>query len=78
MDNAADREQDNALDLGLGLNHVLTGGRQNDRYLLYTLRVSISYAKSIDIIVSFLMESGVKMLINDLIVSAAQCLRGPD
>ncbi len=66
MDNAADREQDNALDLGLGLNHVLTGGRQNDRYLLYTLRVSISYAKSIDIIVSFLMESGVKMLINDL------------
>ncbi|MDD6691987.1 MAG: DEAD/DEAH box helicase family protein, partial [Lachnospiraceae bacterium] len=66
MDNAADREQDSALDLGLGLNHVLTGGRQNDRYLLYTLRVSISYAKSIDIIVSFLMESGVKMLINDL------------
>ncbi len=42
MDNAADREQDSALDLGLGLNHVLTGGRQNDRYLLYTLRVSIS------------------------------------
>ena len=45
---------------------VLTGGRQVDRYLLFALRHSIDTAESIDIVVSFLMESGVRLLIADL------------
>ena len=33
-----------------------------NRYLYYQLKLAIAQAKSIDIIVSFLMESGVRML----------------
>jgi HKD family nuclease len=36
------------------------------RYLYYQLVGSLKNAQSVDIIVSFLMESGVKMLLNDL------------
>ena len=45
------------------ISNAITG---NKNYLINRLRTSIKNAKSIDIIVSFLMESGVKMLLNDL------------
>lgn len=44
-------------------SNVSTG---NNNYLYYKLKESIKKAKSIDIIVSFLMESGVKMILDDL------------
>lgn len=46
--------------------NAITGGDSPGRYLLYQLRTSISRAKQIDIIVSFLMESGVRLLLKDL------------
>ena len=45
------------------ISNAITG---NKNYLINRLKASIKNAKSIDIIVSFLMESGVKMLLNDL------------
>ena len=45
---------------------VMTGDRNKNRYLLYQLKISMTRAKQIDIIVSFLMESGVRMLLKDL------------
>lgn len=45
---------------------VMTGDRNRQRYLYYQLKMSMQRAKQIDIIVSFLMESGVKMILNDL------------
>lgn len=44
---------------------VMTGDRNKNRFLLYQLKLSMSQAKQIDIIVSFLMESGVRMLLKD-------------
>src|SRR5665648_309293 len=44
--------------------NVITG--DEDKYLYYWLKQSIAKADRIDIIVSFLMESGVKLLIKDL------------
>ena len=48
------------------ITDVMTGDRNRNRYLYYQLKMSISKADSIDIIVSFLMESGVKLILNDL------------
>ena len=45
---------------------AMTGDRNRRMQLYYQLVQSIAGAKSIDIIVSFLMESGVKMLLKDL------------
>ena len=45
---------------------VMTGDRNRLMQLYYQLIHSISKAKRIDIIVSFLMESGVRMLLKDL------------
>ena len=45
------------------ISNAITG---NKNYLINRLKTSIKNAKRIDIIVSFLMESGVKMLLNDL------------
>ena len=45
---------------------VMTGGRNRGRFLYYQLKLSMRRADKIDIIVSFLMESGVRMLIKDL------------
>lgn len=45
---------------------VMTGGMDKNRFLLYQLRLSMMKAGHIDIIVSFLMESGVKMILDDL------------
>lgn len=46
--------------------NVITGDRFENRFLCWQLKDSISRAERIDIIVSFLMESGVKMIIDDL------------
>ena len=45
---------------------VITGDRNRSRFLYYQLKVSMSKAKKIDIIVAFLMESGVRMILKDL------------
>lgn len=45
---------------------VTTGDSDKRMYLYYQLANSMQKAKQIDIIVSFLMESGVKMLLKDL------------
>ena len=44
----------------------MTGGSDKSMYLYYQLISSLKRADSVDIIVSFLMESGVKMLIAEL------------
>ncbi len=45
---------------------VMTGGRNKNRFLYYQLKTSMLRADKIDIIVSFLMESGVRMILKDL------------
>ena len=45
---------------------VMTGDRNLNRFLYYQLKMSIWNAKRIDIIVSFLMESGVRLILSDL------------
>lgn len=45
---------------------VMTGDRDKRMYLYYQLIHSIEKATQIDIIVSFLMESGVRMLLKEL------------
>jgi len=45
---------------------AMTGGADKRMYLYYQLAHSIKKADSVDIIVSFLMESGVKMLFGEL------------
>ena len=45
---------------------VMTGGQNRQRMLYYQLKKSIQRAESIDMIVSFLMESGVKLILEDL------------
>lgn len=44
-------------------SNVITG---NNNYLYYRLKEAIKRATSVDIIVSFLMESGVKLILDDL------------
>lgn len=45
---------------------VMTGDRNRNRFLYYQLKMSMLKADKIDIIVSFLMESGVRMILKDL------------
>lgn len=45
---------------------VMTGDRNKNRFLYYQLKTSMQKAGKIDIIVSFLMESGVRMILKDL------------
>lgn len=45
---------------------VMTGDRERNRYLYYQLKRSIANAGQIDIVVAFLMESGVRLLLADL------------
>ena len=45
---------------------VMTGDTNRKRYLYYQLKMSMLKAKKIDIIVSFLMESGVRLILKDL------------
>ena len=51
---------------GIEKSNVLTGGSDRARYLYYQLKLSMTQATGIDLIVSFLMESGVKLIVNDL------------
>lgn len=44
---------------------AITGGGEKNKFLLYQLKYSMMQADRIDIIVSFLMESGVRMLLKD-------------
>lgn len=46
--------------------NVITGDKFINKQLYYQLKESIKKAHSIDIIVSFLMESGVRLILNDL------------
>lgn len=45
---------------------VITGDNNYKKFLYYQLKMSIRQADAIDIVVSFLMESGVRMLLKDL------------
>lgn len=45
---------------------VMTGGTDQNRFLYYQLKKSMEGADQIDIIVSFLMESGVRIILDDL------------
>lgn len=45
---------------------VMTGDKNRNRFLYYQLKNSMLKANKIDIIVSFLMESGVRMILKDL------------
>lgn len=54
------------IELEVPTTSVMTGDRDKSRYLLYQLQHSLRKAKQVDIIVSFLMESGVKLLLKDL------------
>lgn len=45
---------------------VMTGGQDKRMYLYYQLINSLKKADSVDIVVSFLMESGVRMLLGEL------------
>ena len=54
------------LDNGYVSSPVTTGDRDKRMHLYYQLIHSMKNEKRIDIIVSFLMESGVKMLFKDL------------
>lgn len=47
-------------------SNVSTGGTDKNRFLYYQLKMSMLKATRIDIVVSFLMESGVKLLLHDL------------
>ena len=45
---------------------VMTGGRNERMQLYYQLVQSLQKTESVDIIVSFLMESGVRLLLDEL------------
>ena len=55
---------------------AMTGGVDKRMYLYYQLADSIKKADSVDIIVSFLMESGVKMLLGELDNALKYSLQG--
>ncbi len=44
---------------------VMTGDKNRNRFLYYQLKMSMLKASKIDIIVSFLMESGVRMILKE-------------
>ena len=67
--NFEEKSESEIEELHIEATDVMTGGRNKSRYLLYQLKLSMARAKQIDIIVSFLMESGVRMLLSDLKVA---------
>ena len=58
--------QENKLNKGYSEAKAFLGGQNSEEQLISDLKNSLLYANGIDIIVSFLMESGVKLLINVL------------
>jgi len=63
-DRQMDRIRVNGMDIEL--TDVMTGDRDQRRYLYYQLQMSLKKADRVDIIVSFLMETGVRMILKDL------------
>lgn len=53
-------------ELNIEQTDVMTGDRNQARFLYYQLKMSMKKAKRMDIVVSFLMESGVRLLLKDL------------
>ena len=53
-------------ELQIETTDVMTGDKNKSRFLYYQLKMSMKKALKIDIIVSFLMESGVRMILKDL------------
>ena len=53
-------------ELQIEYTDVMTGDRNKNRFLYYQLKMSMLKAHRIDIIVSFLMESGVRIILKDL------------
>ncbi len=53
-------------ELQIEYTDVMTGDKNRNRFLYYQLKMSMLKANKIDIIVSFLMESGVRMILKDL------------
>jgi len=53
-------------ELRIECTDVMTGDKNRNRFLYYQLKMSMLKAKKIDMIVSFLMESGVRMILRDL------------
>lgn len=67
--------QDNASwlrDIEIEPTDVMTGDRDQSRFLYYQLKMSMQKAQRIDIIVSFLMETGVKLILDDLRAALAR------
>lgn len=66
--NFAEKELENTgiLQMETERCEAITGGDNKNRFLLYQLKYSMMNADRIDIIVSFLMESGVRMILKDL------------
>lgn len=54
------------VDFQIERTNVMTGDKNRNRFLYYQLKMSMLSANKIDIIVSFLMESGVRMILKDL------------
>ncbi len=52
--------------IGIPLTDVMTGDDDATRFLYYQLKMSMEKAERIDMITSFLMESGVKVILEDL------------
>ena len=53
-------------ELNIEQTDVMTGDRNQARFLYYQLKMSMKKAERMDIAVSFLMESGVRLLLKDL------------
>lgn len=62
------KQRENGVEIPLVIQStdVMTGDKNKSRFLLYQLKMSMKRAKQIDMIVSFLMESGVRMILDDL------------
>lgn len=63
LNTAEELDDINELEYG---TDALTGGQDKRMYLYYQLINSLKQADSVDIVVSFLMESGVRMLLSEL------------
>ena len=59
-------EKINSDGLEIEYTDVMTGDKNKNRFLYYQLKMSMLKASKIDMIVSFLMESGVRMILKDL------------
>lgn len=59
-------EQKTQTEIMVERTDVMTGGLDKSNFLYYQIKMSILNADKIDIIVSFLMESGVRMILKDL------------